>query len=408
MMSEFKDSFTVTKHRVQKKTEAFMSRRPKLRYGILGAAVILILADIVMIVKPFIVEAPYDLGKAAVLLPEANATIANAITFDEKESTYSYATAADANGATKGIKASFNTDIQKGISVTDNLNSVDFAMKASEKHNQGRKSDNRIVYPLTSNDGWAVYTIQTTGVKEDIILTKSNDDKRTFSYDLKLNDSMEPRIESDGGLGIYGNTLLSGSITAASESDTALLEKMRKNASKDTLLFKIPAPIVVEANGNESEFAHATFKLDGNKMSIVTTGLKRANFPLSIDPSIYVTSATEFMAGNNETNIDFNVTDQLIQKAPTTGARFDQWQDTLSLPVATSANGVAAAGGFIYSVGGGCRNIYRSGWRHQSCRKNMGCRWSWWWRWIDNRRRWSWWWRWICHRNCSRYAPRSP
>lgn len=352
MTSTFKKSYRTTRKRVQQKTQAFFARRPKLRYGILAAATLLILADVVLILNPFIVEAPYDLGSAAKLLPEANATIASEIKFNEKESTYSYAATADANGTTKGIKASFNEDIKKGISVTDNVNSVDLAMKAVETHHQGRKSDNRIVYPLASNDGWAVYTIQTTGVKEDILLTSSASNERTFSYDLKLNDSMEPRIESDGGLGIYGNTLLSGSITASSEDDAALLEKMRKNATKDTLLFKIPAPVVLESGGNESEFAHAKFKLDGSRMSIVTTGLKLATFPLSIDPSIYVTSATEFMAGNNETNIDFNVTDQLIQKAPTTGARFDQWQDTLSLPVATSANGVAAAGGYIYSVGG--------------------------------------------------------
>jgi hypothetical protein len=87
-------------------------------------------------------------------------------------------------------------------------------------------------------------------------------------------------------------------------------------------------------------------------VTVTTTGLTRANFPLSIDPSIYVTSAREFMAGNNETNIDFNVDEQLIQKSPTTGARFNQWVDTLSLPVATSANGVAAAGGYVYSIGG--------------------------------------------------------
>lgn len=76
-MSTFKHTYKITKQRVQQKTEAFFARRPRLRYGVLAAAVILILADIVLIVKPFIVEAPYDLGTAAKLLPETNPTIAS-------------------------------------------------------------------------------------------------------------------------------------------------------------------------------------------------------------------------------------------------------------------------------------------------------------------------------------------
>lgn len=351
-MSEFKKSYAASKRKTQKKVEGYFARRQKVRHVFLSAAILMILAEAAIVIKPFIVEAPYDLGSAAQLLPDENKTVASQVTFDSTASTYKYEPIKGVNGEVKGIKTSFNTDLTKGYSVTDPINNVDLSVKATEKHYTGRQDGNRIVYPLKTNDGWAVYTIQASGVKEDILLTKSDEDTRTFSYELALDNAMEARIEKDGALGVYGNTVLSGEISASSESDAALLEKMRKNAAKTTLLFKIPAPIVLEADGQESEFARASFSLEGNTLSVTTINLKRATYPLSIDPSIYVTSAREFMAGNNETNIDFNVDEQLIQKSPTTGARFDQWVDTLSLPVATSANGVAAAGGYIYSVGG--------------------------------------------------------
>lgn len=351
-MTTFRTSYTISKNQVYQKTKAFFRKRPRLRYGVLSAALILILADAVIVLKPFIVEKPYNLGSAASLLPTANQTIAGKIKFDQTKSTYSYDAGTNDNGTAKGISTTFNTDSKKGYTVTDPVNKVDLQVTSEDSHYAGRQDGNRVVYPLSSGAGWAVYTIQATGIKEDILLTNSKTDSQTFSYKLGLNSSLAAKVESDGSLGVYGNTLVSGSITATSDGDAALLEKMRKNAAKDTLLFKIPAPIVLDAEGQESEFAHAHFTLNKDVVSVVTTGLAKAKYPLSIDPSIYVTSARDFMAGNNETNIDFNVDEQLIQKSPTTGARFNNWQDTLSLPVATSANGVAAAGGYIYSIGG--------------------------------------------------------
>ncbi|MGY4893720.1 MAG: hypothetical protein ACO1N2_03455 [Candidatus Saccharimonadota bacterium] len=351
-MEAFKKSYTTSKQKTQAKVTGYFASRPRIRHAFLSAAFLIIFAEAALIIKPFIVEAPYDLGHAASLLPEVNKSIANKVTYDAAASTFTYSPSTGVNGEVRGIKTTFNADLKEGYSVTDPINNVALSVKATDAHYTGRQDGNRVVYPLKSNDGWAVYTIQASGIKEDILLTESKEDTRTFSYELALDNAMEARIESDGGLGVYGNTLLSSEISASSESDAALLEKMRKNAEKNTLLFKIPAPIVLEADGQESEYARAHFTLKDNILSVTTINLSRASYPLSIDPSIYVTSAREFMAGNNETNIDFNVDEQLIQKSPTTGARFDQWQDTLSLPVATSANGVAAAGGYIYSIGG--------------------------------------------------------
>ncbi len=319
---------------------------------LLGAFLAIFLCLIVLVISQWPTAEPYDLGRSAKLLPTSNTRIATSLTYDAETSTFNYKQPDSESATSAGIKATFHKDIKQGVTVTDMVNEIKFGMKAKENHKSGRQDDNRVVYPLSSGDGWTVYTMQTSGVKEDIILMSSKQDTRKFSYELVLDDSLEAKIESDGSLGVYGNTVLSGDVAASTDEDAALLKKARQNADKNLLVFNIPAPIVVESDGNESEYARAKFDLSDNILTVTTTGLSSANFPLSIDPSIYVTNAREFMAGNNESNIDFNVDEQLIQKSPTTGARFDQWQDTLPLPVATSANGVAAAGGYVYSIGG--------------------------------------------------------
>jgi hypothetical protein len=116
-------------------------------------------------------------------------------------------------------------------------------------------------------------------------------------------------------------------------------------------MFSIPKPVVLE-KGKTISSAKATFTLQGSNLKITVTGLKKTNYPLTIDPSIYVVTAQQFMNGNNETNIDFDVADKLIEKGKTTGARFNAWNATTNLPTTEYAGASVAAGGFIYNVGG--------------------------------------------------------
>ena len=349
MVSDFKRGYITHKLRARNYVSLLLQKQRFLRVLIPSILLLLISA---IVIPSFLVSNNYTVTGGEKLLPAKNSTVAKNISYDLVSSNFNFSLPKNADGAQKGIEATLNKDISKGVEVTDVVNDISFTLTPLDKHEEGKQDSNRIVYPLKNHDGWTVYTIQNSGVKEDIILESSTKDSLTFKYKMDLGDGLEAKIESDGSLGVYGNTLASSNITTSTDSDTKLLEKMRQNAKKDTLLFKLPAPVVIETTGQESEFARSTFSLEKNELSVITTGLEKANYPLSIDPSIYVTTAREFMAGNNETNIDFNVDEQLIQKSPTTGARFDTWKNTLSLPVATSANGVAATGGFIYSIGG--------------------------------------------------------
>lgn len=336
-------------------------QRKQIRYRFLVAAVVIIIANLYIVLQPFFTTYTYALGHAGSLLTPISPTIAQKVTFDRTQQQYNFnngqslpSSESLQSGASQ-VSAVVHQDPAKGLSVTDAVNKVTFGMTPTYKLQSGKQDGNRIVYPLSDGSGWAVYTLQGTGVKEDILLQYAPSDQMTYTYNLDLTSGLAARIEADGSLGIYGNTLFSGTISAGSEKDTALLQKARENAAKDTLLFDIPKPAITTPDKKASS-ATASYHLEGNRLSIVVSGLKKARYPLSIDPSIYVVTAQQFMSGNNETNINFDVANKLIDKGPTTGARFDQWNNTTTLPTSSWGGGAVAAGGYIYSVGGNTFN----------------------------------------------------
>jgi hypothetical protein len=325
-----------------------------IQWRCMAAVVVLILADIYGALSPFFAEHAYALGTGAQLLPDSSQEMADRIKFDSQQQSYSLngqTPVGNELGRSTLAGSTLYTDAKKGITVSDPVNKIDFTMVPQFGLEAGRQDKDRIVYPLSDGTGMAVYTVQGVGVKEDIILTSSPSDERTYTYKLQLGDSLRAQILSGGSLGIYGNTLLSGNVTAGTDKDAALLKKARQNAQKTTLLFTIPAPIIVDRQGPVSDI-QAKYSLDGDKLSVNVTGLKQAKYPIAIDPSIYVVTASQFMYGNNETNVNFDVSNKLIKKGRTTGARFNSWNSTAGLPSSVWGASTVASGGFIYSVGG--------------------------------------------------------
>jgi hypothetical protein len=300
--------------------------------------------------------AKYDLGSATSLLVTPNSTLAKRFQYDNKSQSYTFTnshspSSAEQSGISNQVTTKLHTDSSKGVTVSDSAHSANFTLSPTFSTYDGKMADGRIVYPLGDRTGWLVYTVQGTGLKEDLILDHKESDSRTFTYKLGINDSMEARLENDGSVGIYGSSLLSADIAASSPSDQALLQKARQRSKKDQLLFQIPKPYVITENHKKSS-VQSVFSLHGDELNLSVTGLDDATYPLSIDPSIYVASAEQFMAGNNETNINFNVADSLIEKGRTTGARFDTWNSTIDLPATSWGSSSVAAGGYVYNLGG--------------------------------------------------------
>lgn len=332
-------------------------RYSRYRWPIIAMTVVFVIGTFQSIIAPLFETDAYALdAKSSELLPETSPAMAKQINHKVAEGVFDFqpgsdAPASDLLGKPTYSAAKLSQDPKKGVTVTDQTNNIDFTMTPQFSLKEGRKSGDKVVYPLSDGSGWLVYTLRGNGVKEDIVLNFARGDTASYSYTLNLGDILNAKIENDGSLGIYGNTLFSGNVSTGSDKDAELLQKARQNADKNTLLFKIPAPIVMDKQGVAKGIT-SKYLLDGNKLTVTTTGLKQGKYPLTIDPSIYVVTAQQFMQGNNETNVDFDVDNKLIKKGRTTGARFNSWTDTTSLPNATWGGAVASAGGFAYQVGG--------------------------------------------------------
>ena len=351
----FADTKTSTSHFVRH-TGRFW-RRLRSRRRVVISLAILLAAELVTIGQIIFLQPSYALGSAGDLLAPVSSSLSGRMKFDDLSGTFSFndgyvADPADmAQSPLPHISASAHRDASKGVTVTDPTLKTSFTLKPEFGLFEGKQDGNRVVYPLANRKGWLVYGMHSTNVKEDVILTESPGDSFSLKYSLDLADGTEARLEADGSIGVYGDSLLAGDVATGSDKDAKLLEQARKNAPKNSLLFSIPAPVVIEKNKKTSS-ATSKFSLKGDTITVETKGLDNAHYPLSIDPSIYVETAEKFMRGNNETNIDFDVQDTLIQKGKTTGARFDQLTSTMSLPNNLWGHGTAVAGGYVYAVGG--------------------------------------------------------
>ncbi len=320
-------------------------------------AVLLISLLLMPFIWPILFPANYNLGgKEMSLLPQVPESVSKSLKYDWTKNAYVFehgssdSSESKQTGA-KSISAIIPTRASKGFTISDPTTKQQSALIPKFKVAGGKQTGGHIVYPLSNGTGWLVYSMQAIGIKEDIVLSSSSSDTQTFKYTLKTDKNLETRLESDGSIGVYGNSLLSGNITTGTDKDAQLLQKAREKAEKNTLLFRIPKPVVYEYGKSVSNVV-ARYKLSGSDIQLEVENLSRANYPLTIDPSIYVASAEQFMAGNNETNVDFDVANSLIKKGSTTGARFDVWNPTTALPTTSWNAGTAAAGGFLYTVGG--------------------------------------------------------
>jgi N-acetylneuraminic acid mutarotase len=255
------------------------------------------------------------------------------------------------DSAVPKVTASFSPAPKNEVTIQDPFNqvSVSFVPKFTTK--DPRKDGARVVYPIDDSGAKSVYTMQGSGIKQDIILEEYQGDSYELTYEVVLAGGLEMRSESDGSIGVYGiDSPLLGNVTTATEQDAELLETARKNGDKTKLLFTIPAPFIVEPDGQTT--ARSWFSINGNELTIHASGLEGASYPLSIDPTIYVDTAKKFMRGNNETNVDFDTTNELIKKSDTSGARIDFWSDSTEMAAGVWDQAMANAGGYVYRAGG--------------------------------------------------------
>ena len=322
-------------------------RRGDRRYGFWwrlgnGAAAALILASVVIpVVQQLSNDNSYKLSADALkLVGTTDQTLTKQLTYDGQTSTYQFnknAVKSDASNPLSSMQAQLGTasgtgkdkslyaldvptDVSKGVTYHDINSQTSFSLVPQFTASAGKEVSGHLVFPL-SGGNQAIYTLKNNGLKEDIVVPKATEDTMTFSYHLNLPKTLEAKVipGSDGAIGIYsGDPSLFGNITYGSDKDRAAVEKARENAAKTYLVFGLPAPVIKDTKGNE--VGDARFALHGNQLTVIASGLGSAKGAVTIDPSVVVTSASDFLTGNNEDNIDFSTSGQVTRGGLTGGS----------------------------------------------------------------------------------------
>lgn len=325
-------------------------------------ALLIIFSIFYTVFNDLFTELRYQLSPKAeaLLITHGDYLFESKLTYSLEKNRYEYNTGYSPNqgevaGQISGpqFSAIFNNNPRSGVQVTDPHTNTTIGIKPRFALHAPRKDSNRLEYPMVGFKGVKIITLGASGLKEDLILEEFIRDTIEFKYELDLPDYVEARLESNGSIGIYGpsNALL-GDVATSTDSDAQLLEKARKNSEKTTLLFTLPTPYIRETGKRMATYEGTYFQLEGNALTLVATNLRDKSYPLSVDPTIYIETAAKLMRGNNETNTDFDVDNELIQKSQTTGARIDAWQGNLDMSEGVWGQSAAAAGGYVYRSGG--------------------------------------------------------
>ncbi|MGB4957352.1 MAG: hypothetical protein WBO49_02810 [Candidatus Saccharimonas sp.] len=241
-------------------------------------------------------------------------------------------------------------DGNKGVTYHDVNSGLDFTITPQFTVSGGQEVDGHLVFPVGGGNK-IVYTLKNNGLKEDIVVPHAQDEM-TFSYTLNLPKTLEARIipHSGGQLGIYSaNPSLFADISYSSDKDRQAVEKARETGEKNYLVFGLPAPVAVDTNGKTVGNSH--FSLDGTTLKITASGLGNAKTPIAIDPSVVVTSTSDFQVnGNNDGNISFATSGRVERGL--IGGGTDTWSATTSLPSGNTAPATATYNNYMYTIGG--------------------------------------------------------
>lgn len=311
-------------------------------------------------------------GETLKVIGSAKPELANKLAFNGKEGLYQFnpeAKISDSdnpedvarrlqqnvtgNAKDKGLYSlDLSLDSKKGMTIYDNNSRLSFKLIPKFNQAQGRKVQDRVVYPMQGK-AKAIYTVKSNGIKEDIVFEQSpKSGEVSFGYDLVLPDSLEARLQKDGSLGVFSaDPSLFGDISFGADEDREKVESARKNAQKTNLVFGVPRPVIVAANGNVGD-SYAWFQIENNVLSVNAKGLQSIQGAFSIDPSVVVTSSSDFQTGNDEFNINFNNPDQISRNGLSGGALSGTWSSVNSLPAALDQAGTVVSNGYIYVIGG--------------------------------------------------------
>ncbi len=325
--------------------------------------------------------------QALTLVGQTDQTLQKQLTYDQTTATYQFNKAAvptdqsgnplttmqaqvgtaDGQGDNKSLYAlDVPADFKQGVTYHDVNSGLSFSLVPQFSALPGKTVSGHLVFPLNGGPQ-TVYTLKNNGLKEDIVLNKTTSDSLSFSYEFKLPDTLAVKVipNGDGAIGIYSaDPSLFGNVSYGSDADRASLEKARAAADKTYLVFGLPKPVIKDTKG--SEVGSARYELNGDKLTVVAEGLSAVQGPVTIDPSVVVTSASDFATGaNNEGNIMFDAANNQISRNALTGGTLNPGSETSTAitPATWTSNtnkfttgrssfGSVVYNGYMYVLGG--------------------------------------------------------
>ncbi|HWT40447.1 MAG TPA: hypothetical protein VN081_04240 [Dongiaceae bacterium] len=369
-------------HRLWRQVQRWWIRQDH-RYGMKwrvanGAAALLVIASAAIPLASQLLNAErYALSAETLqLVGHSDPTLSNQLTYNATTATYQFN--ADAVQSAEGsplnkLKQQLGTasgkeadkslygldvpsDFSKGVTYHDINSQLSFSLVPQFNAEAGKLEQGRLVFP--SNNSQIIYTLKNNGLKEDIVVPQTNTDTLTFDYHLQLPTTLEAKIipDSGGAVGVYSaDPALFSNISYGSDADQQAVEKVRENSAKTHLVFGLPAPVIKNGAGDKVGSAH--FELTGNHLSVVANGLATAHGPVTIDPSVIVTSTSDFQTnGNNDGMINFSTSGQ-ISRGGLTGGDIATWASTTSFTGVRENAYTAAYNGYLYVFGGLQRGV---------------------------------------------------
>lgn len=306
------------------------------------------------------------------------------LNLDEKTRVYNFNagyTSGSNNASVKAgqFRASLATTNDHAITIDDPVSNITVKLIPKFGVMDGKKVDGHILYPASESSTQAVYSLKSNGLKEDVVLPYFQSDTKTLNYSLVLPAGVEARLEKSGDIGIYSaDSKLFGNVSTGSDADQKKLDLARQKSAKTNLVFSIPAPIIKDKNGKIYS-DKATFNLEAQQnktekvnksglpgipsavtsatftyysLTVNANKLRGLEYPISIDPSIRVTSASDFRKGNNE-GVDFDDTNGQILRPGLTGGTLQALaNDSHAMNNPRNAEGVAVYNNCVYAITG--------------------------------------------------------
>lgn len=355
-----------------------------------GIAVVIALSTILQVY--FEIKPPtYTLDQSTYnLIGESRDDTSQYLTDNKEQKTFKFnvpkAEDSEANQHTGRVvdaySASLPAKASDGVSVTDKNSKITMTLVPKFRTGEGRRVDgDHIVYSMGATK--LIYTLKYNGLKEDIIVPKYIKDTLDYEFDLKLPSGVEARLDDLGNIGIYSSDpTLFGEISFGSDEDRAKIDKARENGEKTNLVATIPAPIIKDSNGTEHT-DKSVFVL-GNKQQTQSLGspdqkdlptevqqqiktnstqntydlkieskkLKDLSYPISIDPTMQITSAGDFTGINYEAGTEMDSTNNLIKRGSLTGGAVTWSTATRALSSARRHPCLFMLNGYIYIING--------------------------------------------------------